>query len=131
MSKPPLTKKRTTDSSEAGDLAERTYRPSVDILEGPDGVTLFADMPGVREEDIDIEIADGTLSILGKVRNRQEPETRFLRREYDSGNFSCSFQVAETTDANAIRAELKQGVLTVQLPKSEAARPRRIAVEST
>ena len=108
----------------------QVYRPNVDIQETPNELTLLADMPGVNNESIDIDFEEGLLTIQGKVGNRYENENRFLLREYGVGDFYRTFRVSERIDVAGIHAECKDGVLTVHLPKVEAAKPRKIAVQS-
>jgi HSP20 family protein len=108
----------------------QVYRPNVDILEAPNELTLVADMPGVDNESIDIDFEEGLLAIQGKVKERYEKETHFLLREYGIGDFYRTFRVSERIDVAGIHAECKDGVLTVHLPKVEAAKPRKIAVQS-
>lgn len=115
--------------------AERTrnrtyYCPNVDIVETRDELTVFADLPGLRPEDISVEFENGTLSIHGVVRDRQDDSVTFLRREYGVGDFYRTFQVSEAIDSSRITAEYTEGVLTLHLPKQEAAKPRKIAVRS-
>lgn len=107
------------------------YCPDVDIVENAEELTVFADMPGVHSEDIDVRFENGTLTIHGAVCARQPEETRFLCREYGVGDFQRTFQVSETIDAARIAAEYRDGVLTLHLPKVEAAKPRKIAVKSS
>jgi HSP20 family molecular chaperone IbpA len=107
---------------------ERFYRPNVDILETPNELTLFADMPGADAGSIDVNFENGTLTISAKVSARQNAETRFLVREYGVGGFRRSFEVGEAIDAAKITAEFVQGVLTLHLPKVEAVKPRKIKV---
>ncbi len=104
------------------------YRPNVDIVEQANELTVLADMPGVSARQIDIKFENGTLEIFGKVEPRQTEETRFLLQEYGVGHFHRTFQVSEAIDAAKISAEYADGVLTLHLPKVEAARPRRIEV---
>jgi HSP20 family protein len=106
------------------------YRPNVDILEAPNELTLVADMPGVNNESIDIDFEDGLLTVQGKVGQRHENEGHLLLREYGLGDFFRTFRVSERIDVAGIHAECKDGVLTVHLPKVEAAKPRKIAVQS-
>lgn len=106
------------------------FRPSVDILERPDELIVLADVPGVTARDVDIHFEEGVLTIHGRVEPRQKADTRFLLQEYGVGDFYRTFQVSEQIDPSRITAELAQGVLTLHLPKSEAARPRKIAVQA-
>lgn len=111
--------------------AGRTFVPNVDIVERDNELLLLADMPGVKPENLDIRYERGELVIHGKVQQRQEPErTSFMLREYGVGDFYRAFQVGETIDPNKIEAEIKQGVLTLHLPKTKEAAPRRITVKS-
>lgn len=115
--------------------AERTrggryYRPQVDIVEGADELTVFADMPGLSSDQIDIDFERGTLQIFGHVTARQPDGVKYQRREFGVGDFYRSFQVSEEIDASRISADYAQGVLTLHLPKSSAAKPRKIAVQA-
>jgi HSP20 family protein len=117
------------------DQAEHTrtgqvYRPNVDILELPHELLVHADVPGVRGEDVDISFEDGSLTVHGKVKARQPDETDFLSREYGVGDFYRTFRVSEEIDPSKITAECRDGVLVLHLPKSEAAKPRKIQVQT-
>ncbi len=107
------------------------YRPCVDIMEKDDELVLVADVPGARAEDIDLQFENGLLTLDARVSARQPGEAgEFLIREYGVGGFRQSFWVGEGIDATQVRAELSNGLLTLHLPKSEAARPRQIAVKN-
>lgn len=106
-----------------------TYSPRVDILETADELTLYADMPGVRPEDLDIRFENGELTIHAKVAARPE-KGEFLLREYGVGDFYRTFSISEEIDSDKITAELKQGVLVLHLPKREAVKPKRITVKT-
>jgi len=106
-----------------------TYSPAVDIVESANELTVYADMPGVRPEDVEIQFENGTLTIRGNVADRQDEGTRFLRREYGVGDYYRTFQVSEVVDAGGISADYADGVLTLHLPKVAQARPRRIEVK--
>lgn len=105
------------------------FRPNVDIVETPDELIVFADVPGVAKDDVDIQFENGTLTLWGRVRPRQSEGTSFVLREYGVGDFHRSFRVSEQIDAGRITAKLNGGVLTLHLPKAEAARPRKISVK--
>lgn len=105
-----------------------TVTPRVDVLESEDEFLVLADMPGVKPDDVDIRFEKGELSIHGNRPascNGKEPSVR----EYETVNYHRGFVVAETVAADRISAELKNGVLTVRLPKVEAVKPKRIAVK--
>jgi HSP20 family molecular chaperone IbpA len=106
-----------------------TFSPRIDIWECQDELVLFADMPGVTSEGLDVQFENRELRIHGKVSPRQEGIT-FLYGEYGIGDFYRSFTIGETIDAERISAELADGVLTIHLPKVEAVKPRRIEVKA-
>ncbi len=127
----------TTETSvkNEAEAAERTrsgqvYRPNVDILETASELTLIADVPGVKSEDIDIDFEEGVLTIQGKIASRYADGTRFLLHEYGIGDFYRTFRVSEQINVSGVQAECAGGVLTVHLPKVEAAKPRKIAVKA-
>ena len=105
-----------------------TYTPRCDILETENDMVLYADLPGVRPDDVDVRLENGQLEIFAKCTAHQESEN-YLAYEYGVGNYYRTFTINEAIDANKIKAELKQGVLTVHLPKSERVKPKRIAVK--
>jgi len=106
-----------------------TYMPAFDIQETDDELVLYGDLPGVGPEDIDVRFENGELSIHGKVTPRHE-DADFIYREYGVGNYHRTFAIGETIDTEKICAEMRHGVLTVHLPKSEKAKPRRIEVRA-
>jgi HSP20 family protein len=106
-----------------------SYTPRVDILETEDDIRIFADMPGCQPNDIDIEFEGGQLEITGKCPPRQE-NVEYLLREYGVGNYHRAFTISEAIDPDHIQAAYAQGVLTLTLPKSPAAKPKRISVSA-
>jgi HSP20 family molecular chaperone IbpA len=107
----------------------RHFTPRVDILETEKELLLFAEMPGVRSEDVELRYENGELVLHGKVQ--ANPENRaMLLHEYEEGDYYRVFRIDETIDPTKIEAESKNGVLTVHLPKTEAVRPRQIAVKT-
>jgi len=108
----------------------RCYRPNVDIVETANELTLYADIPGVSRDGIDIDFENGVLTINGKVENRVPEGTNVLLAEYGVGDFHRHFQVSESVDASKITAEYNHGVLTLHLPKVEAAKMRKITVQA-
>jgi HSP20 family protein len=126
----------TKTAAEQADSVERTrsgrcYRPNVDILEQADELLVLADMPGAKGETIDVKFEDGTLEIRAEVAPRQGDEHGYLLREYGVGDYYRSFRISETIAASKISAECADGVLTLHLPKTEAAKPRKIVVSAT
>ena len=106
------------------------FTPRVDIHEGDKELTLFADVPGVRPEDVDLRYEQGQLLLHARVRSRQHGKN-FLLNEYEEGDFYRNFAIHESIDGSRISAECKNGVLIVHLPKAEAVLPKQIAVKST
>ena len=103
------------------------FTPPVDIFETDKELTLYAEVPGVRPEDVDLRYERGELVLHGKVGPRRRPE-QFFQWEYEEGDFYRVFQVHESIDGARIEAECKNGVLTVHLPKAESAQPRKVNV---
>ena len=89
---------------------------------------MFVDMPGVQPDALDIRFQNRELSIHGSVQPRHEGE--YLGREYGVGDFYRAFAIQEGIDGETINAELKNGVLTIHVPKTQAVRPRRIQVKA-
>lgn len=108
----------------------RPFVPAVDILETDDELRLLVDLPGVTPGDVDLRFEQGELTISAPVAQRQPEGTRFLVCEYGVGPFERTFRVSESIDAARIAAEMTDGVLTLHLPKSESAKPRKIAVQA-
>ena len=121
------------NGASAGALAEEapartvTVTPRVDVLETENEVLVLADMPGVQPGDVDVRFEKGELTIHGR-RAAAHGEKESHLREYEATNYFRAFGVAETIAADRISAELKNGVLTVNLSKVEAVKPRKITV---
>ena len=117
------------NAAPAADDAARaaTVAPRVDVLETENEFLLLIDVPGVRPDDVDIRFENGEIAIHGR-RHAGESARRPLVAEHAGANFHRVFAVTDTVAADRIEAELKNGVLTVRLPKIEAVKPRKIAV---
>jgi HSP20 family protein len=98
--------------------------PTFDVDDGEDATLLTADLPGMRDEDIDVSVAGSVLT----VRGERKPTQRSPRRPY--GPFERQFRLADGYDLDAISAHLADGVLTIHLPKTEKAKPRRIKLSA-
>lgn len=105
-----------------------TYRPLIDIWESEDELVLFADLPGVAPEDLEIQFENRELRMHGKVKQRHQ-NINFVDGEYGIGDFYRTFTIGEAVDAEKISAELNDGVLALHLPKSESVKPRRIEIK--
>ena len=107
--------------------AAASYTPAFNVVEKPDGYYITADLPGVREEDVDVTVQDNHLIISGsrKSEERKEGENYFVY-ERRHGNFSRAFSLPETADGESVEASLASGVLEVKIAKRESAKPRKV-----
>jgi len=110
--------------------ASRPWSPSVDVLETENELVLKADLPDVDLKDIDIQIEHGTLSIKGerKFEKVEGKGTGYHRIERSYGQFQRYFSLPDTVEPDKVKADYKNGTLTVTLPKKEVAKPRTIKV---
>lgn len=108
--------------------AGRTYVPQVDIYETKDGLWLWADMPGVDEESLNVHLDNGVLTIEGQVDVKQYEDMDPLYTEYNVGNYVRRFTLSNDVDSDRIVARMQHGVLALEIPKAERAKPRRIAI---
>jgi HSP20 family protein len=105
------------------------WAPAVDIYETPNELVLKADLPDVDEKEIDVRVENNLLTISGERKfEKSASEENYLRVERAYGSFSRSFSLPNTVNPEAIRAEYKNGVLSVNLPKREESKPRQVKV---
>ncbi len=125
----------TTEQSRADvpDISRnsRVYRPLTDIVEQGDHVILMLEMPGVAPQDVDITLESRVLTIRGAISQDGPDKLQLAYREYDEGDYERAFTVSEDFDPDKIEAEMQNGVLSVRLPRSEAAKPKKISVKSS
>jgi HSP20 family molecular chaperone IbpA len=119
--------KDNTVSREATRSGARYLAPPVDIFETDEGLTLVADVPGLDEKSVEISVDQGVLTIEGKAPFGAGD---LLWREYTMDGYWRQFQLPDTFDVSKAKAEVRNGVLTLQLPKAEAAKPRKITIET-
>jgi HSP20 family protein len=106
-----------------------TWAPAVDIYEGEHGLVVKADLPDVKPEELDIRVENNILTIRGERKfEKKVDEKNYLRVERAYGSFARSFTLANTVNAEAIKADYKDGVLTLSIPKREEAKPKQIKV---
>jgi len=105
--------------------------PPVNVLNGPEDVIVQCEVPGVRREDLDLSITGETLVIRGVKHPpvAEDQKVRFHRQERGFGQFDRTIVLPDRVDPDAVEARLNAGILSVRLPKSEAAKPRQIAVK--
>lgn len=108
----------------------KTFVPAVDIFENETEITVIADIPGVRTEDLDIDLRENILTISGEVRSQEGAQEQEVIREYDIGAYVRQFTLSEVIDQARIDARLEHGVLRLILPKVAKATPRKIAVKT-
>jgi len=106
------------------------FQPAVDIFETKDELVLVADMPGVPPDGVDVGLEGDELSIEGRVRSGEYDGLKPLYVEYGVGGYHRRFTLGEMIDRDGIKAQMKNGVLVLRLPKAERARARRITVET-
>ena len=103
--------------------------PAVDIVETEEGLTLKADLPDVKIEDIDVRVENNTLTLSGHRKFEKDENVKgYHRMERSYGEFARSFVIPNTVNNEAVSADYTNGVLTISLPKKEAARPRQVKV---
>lgn len=107
---------------------EHYLSPLVDIFETKDELCVVADMPGVEREDLHIRVESGILTIEGRMKSKEFKDCTTHAREFRPLNFFRQFELPEAIDQEKIRAELKHGVLTLTLPKTENQKPRQIPI---
>jgi HSP20 family protein len=135
MSSEARTDMQKTDKGGIAAAPEQTrpgpvYSPAVDIFETDAAITVLADMPGVKAPDLKIDLRDNVLSLTGRVTSAAGPNESDVLREYDAGTFFRQFTLSETIDQTNIDAKLVDGVLRLELPKVERAKPRQITVRT-
>jgi HSP20 family protein len=107
----------------------RPWSPAVDIYETENELVLHADLPDVKLDEIDVRVENQTLTIKGERKFEKNESARgYHRIERNYGTFTRSFTLPTSVDAEKVAAEFKNGVLTVTLPKKEAAKPRQVKI---
>jgi HSP20 family protein len=124
-----------TEKTGAPNVPEQTrpgavYSPSVDIFESESSITVLADMPGVKAQDLKIDLRESVLTLTGPVTAAASEKESAVLREYQSGTFFRQFTLSETIDQSKIDAQLSDGVLRLELPKVAKAQPRQITVRT-
>ncbi len=105
-------------------------RPAVDIFDKGGEVVIYAELPGMKKEDIDVRVENNVLTIRGKKERKEEvKEEGYFRAERTYGSFSRSFSLPTTVEVGKIAADYKDGILTLRLPKAEEAKPRQIEIK--
>ena len=109
-----------------------TWAPTVDIYETENELVLRADLPGIDEKDLDVRVENNMLTIRGERKfDEQVKEDNYLRIERTYGSFSRSFSLPNSVNTEAIKAEYKNGVLAIELPKRAESKPKQVKVNVT
>jgi len=112
-------------------IVSRRFVPSMDLVETETHYVLKADLPGLSEEDVAIEVADNVLTVTGERKSEHEEKKDGYRRvERSFGSFRRALRLPEGVDADAISARFDKGVLEVSVPKPEQRKPHRVAIQS-
>ena len=108
----------------------QAFRPYVDILEHEEAFVIHADLPGVDNDSVDIRLDKGVLTLDARPAEVADDDQSVLHAEYQSGGYFREFRISEKIDAAGVRANMKDGVLELVLPKTAQHQPRRIEVEA-
>jgi len=119
-----ISRGRTVPSATTG-----VWLPPVDILESKDAYLIRAELPGMKKEDFNLEVNDGTLTLSGERKAEAlSSGVEYQRAERVNGRFSRSFYLPQTVKQDGIKATYRDGILEIHVPKAEEAKPRQIAI---
>ena len=120
--------KREVDEKTEGTTPGRTFLPVTDIFETPEALTVVLEMPGVDRNSIEADVEDDVVTIKGRIDFSKYDGMQPVYTEYNVGHYARSFQISNKIDQSKISAQMKEGVVTIVLPKAEQAKPRKIQV---
>jgi len=121
-------RKREVETKEESTIPARTFVPVTDIFETDQALTLKLEMPGVAKDRVEVRVENDILTIEGRIDFGVYDNLRPLYTEYNVGNYARTFQLSSKIEQDGISAALKDGVMTLVLPKVERAKPRKIQV---
>jgi HSP20 family protein len=121
-------KKRELEGKEERRIPARTFLPTADIYEDRDSLKVILEMPGVEKDNVNVRVEEGVLFVEGRLDLSKYRGLQPLYTEYNIGNYARTFRLSNAIDQDRIGAELKDGVLSLTLPKAERAKPRTIQV---
>ncbi|HEV2907571.1 MAG TPA: Hsp20/alpha crystallin family protein [Actinomycetota bacterium] len=120
-----------TYGGDVGDNTRGAWAPALDVFETQEKFVITMELPGVSPDDVDISVEDSTLIVRGERKfYSEQQEESFLRIERRFGEFTRSLTLPSTADAESIQASFDQGVLTIEIPKREEAKPRKISIKA-
>jgi HSP20 family protein len=108
----------------------KTFMPRVDIYENKDSLFLIADMPGVDEKNVDVELEKNILTITGHVEDAAIKDFTLAYSEYEVGDYERAFTLSDEIDREKIKATVKNGVLRLDLPKADKVKPKKISIKA-
>ena len=112
------------------EISEYDWSPPVDIYETANGIELKIELPGINKEDVSVEIKDNVLTLKGeRLLDPNVKDEQYYRKERSFGKFHRSFSLQDTIKSDLIKASFKDGILTVEIPKSEKEQPKKISVD--
>jgi HSP20 family protein len=121
----------TSGTQGTGQTTARRWLPAMDLVESGEDFVLRADLPGLSEEDVNIELEDNVLTISGERKSEHEERKEgYYRLERASGSFSRSLTLPEGVDPEKVRASFDRGVLEVRIPKPEQRKPRKVTISA-
>jgi HSP20 family protein len=120
--------KRELEKREEATVPSRVFLPSTDIYETQDALNVIMEMPGVEKSNVDLNVEDSVLKVFGRIDFSKYEGLQPVYTEYNVGHYARSFRLSSKIDQSKIRAEMKDGVLSLTLPKAAEAKPRVIAV---
>jgi HSP20 family molecular chaperone IbpA len=135
MTKSKAKELQVSEKKELASPAEQTkaglvFTPNVDIFETEKEITLLADIPGVKPDDLSIDLKDNVLTLSGDIKIHESEAEKPIYAEYQTGSYYRQFSISELIDQSKIEARVTEGVLRLALPKVEKAAPRRITVQA-
>lgn len=120
---------RSLSISDSEEMETGNWAPTVDVVENNDNFIVKADIPGVKKDDLKVDVKDGTLTIKGEKKQEEKVEkNNYIRIERSYGNFVRNFSLPGNVDSSKINAKFTDGVLEIKIPKKEEAKPKEIKI---
>ncbi|MBW2249802.1 MAG: Hsp20/alpha crystallin family protein [Deltaproteobacteria bacterium] len=111
------------------DISMSAWKPTVDIYETDEAIILKAELPGIKKEDVSVEIKDNVITLRGeRVEDKEIKEGSYFRKERCFGTFSRAFNLQHRVQPDKIKAKFKDGILEIEIPKPEEEKPKQITV---
>jgi HSP20 family protein len=120
--------KQEADKAQESTTPMRAFVPVTDIFETEGALTVVLEMPGVKKDNVEVNVENGVLTIEGRINLNNYEGLRPIYSEYNIGPYRRTFRISHQIDQEKISAEMQDGVITLTLPKAEKAKPRRITI---